>query len=469
METDPAQSSVVESADVSGKGEGNADSNEQTTQDQPVSNEAESAITDTNLGSTKESGHEGEHDTVSTGSQTIKQALDEEAPTTSSEEKQPSPGSKDKETGPPPSFNTESSLEKKDLLDHIKGVIYGNCIGDAIGLLTEFMSKAEAAYIYGGESSKGKREKLMEKFTKKEKKMPHLEYDMKYDDFHRSRWETGDWTDDSDQMILILQSLLENDGKMVPVDFAKKMRNWSRKGYPELGDLGGMGIGRTTSFVLHHPDFLTDPHKAAEYVWENSGRQAAPNGGVMRTSILGVHDFGNIEKVIENTKAACKVTHADPRCIASCVAVTTAVALMLQGRHFVKESNSYDTEAIMGDAYDYACATLETVEQEKELKKHMFAKSLDDLKLDEAGKIGYTYKCLGAGFWSLRQDDFRAALEAVTFEAGDADTNGAVAGALLGCKLGASKLPDSWRDKLKHKDWLHGHISNFLSLLGLDD
>ncbi len=48
---------------------------------------------------------------------------------------------------------------------------------------------------------------------------------------------------------------------MVPVDFAKKMRNWSRKGYPELGDLGGMGIGRTTSFVLHHPDFLTDPHK----------------------------------------------------------------------------------------------------------------------------------------------------------------------------------------------------------------
>ncbi len=46
-----------------------------------------------------------------------------------------------------------------------------------------------------------------------------------------------------------------------------------------------------------------------------------------------------------------------------------------------------------------------------------------------------------------------------SLQAGDADTNGAVAGALLGCKLGASKLPDSWRDKLKHKDWLHGHIS----------
>ena len=80
----------------------------------------------------------------------------------------------------------------------------------------------------------------------------------------------------------------------------------------------------------------------------------------MRTSILGVHDFGDINAVIENTKAACKVTHADPRCIASCVAVTTAIAMMLQGRHFVKESNSYDVDAVIKDAYGYACATFET-------------------------------------------------------------------------------------------------------------
>ena len=41
---------------------------------------------------------------------------------------------------------------------------------------------------------------------------------------------------------------------------------------------------------------------------------------------------------------------------------------------------------------------------------------------------------------------------------GDADTNGAVAGALLGCKLGASALPPSWLHGLKHKDWLDQHI-----------
>ena len=83
----------------------------------------------------------------------------------------------------------------------------------------------------------------------------------------------------------------------------------------------------------------------------------------MRTSILGVHNFGDINAVIENTKAACKVTHADPRCIASCVVVTTAIAMMLQGKYFVEESGSYDVEALIETACSYASATLETEEQ----------------------------------------------------------------------------------------------------------
>ena len=49
----------------------------------------------------------------------------------------------------------------------------------------------------------------------------------------------------------------------------------------------------------------------------------------------------------------------------------------------------------------------------------MYKECLEGLKLDEAGKIGYTYKCLGAGFWSLRQTDFRASLQAITLDVSD--------------------------------------------------
>ena len=69
----------------------------------------------------------------------------------------------------------------------------------------------------------------------------------------------------------------------------------------------------------------------------------------MRTSILGVVSFDGIDtniyylyktinnvfvhkffedlqSVKENTEEICKTTHADPRCLASCIAVTTAVS-----------------------------------------------------------------------------------------------------------------------------------------------
>ena len=46
----------------------------------------------------------------------------------------------------------------------------------------------------------------------------------------------------------------------------------------------------------------------------------------------------------------------------------------------------------------------------------MYATKLKDLHLDEHKAIGYTFKCLGAGFWALRQDDFRKALTELTME-----------------------------------------------------
>ena len=46
----------------------------------------------------------------------------------------------------------------------------------------------------------------------------------------------------------------------------------------------------------------------------------------------------------------------------------------------------------------------------------MHKKKLSSLKLCEYKKIGYTYKCLGAGFWALKQDNFRDALQEIVME-----------------------------------------------------
>ena len=52
----------------------------------------------------------------------------------------------------------------------------------------------------------------------------------------------------------------------------------------------------------------------------------------------------------------------------------------------------------------------------------------------------------------------------VSAQAGDADTNGAVAGALLGCKLGYNRLPDTWLNDLFHKDWLDERLRRYGAL-----
>ena len=46
----------------------------------------------------------------------------------------------------------------------------------------------------------------------------------------------------------------------------------------------------------------------------------------------------------------------------------------------------------------------------------MSCENVSDLDLDESRKIGYTYKCLGSGFWALKQKNFRTAIQTLVME-----------------------------------------------------
>ncbi|XP_064605521.1 ADP-ribosylarginine hydrolase Tri1-like isoform X2 [Liolophura sinensis] len=336
------------------------------------------------------------------------------------------------------------------LYDQIYATLYGQCIGDALGLLTETLTKGDAKRHY---SQVGK----------------HLDYIHKkmVADAHRVKWDVGDWTDESDQMILIMQSLIDNNGKVNMQDFARKLMEWWEGGFPDLKDVRGVGLCGSIKGVITHSLFSVEPQKAAEIVWRNSRCYPATNEAVSRTSVLGVHMFRCMGKVIQNTVEICKTTHADPRCQASCVAVTLAIALLLQKQPEIKRKNGqFDVDMIARECYAYASKCLiGTKHDPKELKQYIFTTSLRELKLDEPGRVSYTYKTLGAGFWALRQKDFREAIQAVVMEGGDADANGAVAGALLGCKLGLDAIPRAWIENLQHRYWLDQIIDQFLQVM----
>lgn len=101
----------------------------------------------------------------------------------------------------------------------------------------------------------------------------------------------------------------------------------------------------------------------------------------------------------------------------------------------------------------------------KELQDHLLAPTLSHLKLDESKTMGFTYKTAAAGFAAIRQHgpDFRRCICAITGEAGDADTNCAVAGALLGAAIGYKGLPADWLEAMPHREWLEYQVECFLA------
>jgi ADP-ribosylglycohydrolase len=62
-------------------------------------------------------------------------------------------------------------------------------------------------------------------------------------------------------------------------------------------------------------------------------------------------------------------------------------------------------------------------EFKRHIKRDASVASLLSLELDDATKIGYTFKCVGSGFWGLcASNDFKHMINLLVREGGDADT-----------------------------------------------
>ena len=305
-------------------------------------------------------------------------------------------------------------------LDIIKGVFYGQAIGDALGLGTEFLDKNKIAEYYPNGLS---------------------EYAQIVQDKHRSRWKIGDWTDDTDQFLCICDSIIKSN-EVNEIAFAEELYKWF-KDIP-------MGIGRTVYKVVSLPQFTLYPYKSAELIWKLSKRNNASNGAIMRTSILGTYEFWDYNKVIKNTEKISKVTHWDSRCVGSCVVVTLLISNILSESKLL----TFDELCQIADRYDNRI---------RPFIKKSYTLPIEDLSLDEATSIGYTLKAMSAGLWTyFKAENFENGLLKVINEGGDADTNACVAGSILGAKFGYKSIPKKYIDGLIYRDILEEKLNKYI-------
>jgi len=204
----------------------------------------------------------------------------------------------------------------------------------------------------------------------------------------------------------------------------------------------------------------------------------------MRTIPIGVICLGENKSEIETFEAAIKmgaVTHVDPRCGLSVAIVSALVMAMCKD----EIRNERDLDGLLERAWAYVSKKYEFVAEDdkenpeggmdrKDFERYVYAKELGDMELHDAQKMGYTYKCLGSGIWCLRQvltrrETFKSAMVKLIMCGGDADTNGAVAGGLMGALTGWEYLPKEWRDGMKHKEWYNKKIDQLSVVLGWMD
>lgn len=300
--------------------------------------------------------------------------------------------------------------------DKIYGTIFGQAIGDALGLGTEFMSKTEV------------REKYPDGLK---------EYSQIIRDYHRAKFQPGSWSDDTDMMLCIANAIIEDKGINLHT-IARNFKQWVYA--PEI-----RGVGQTTLKVLSIAEYVEKPHQVAELIWRMTRTKNAANGSVMRTAIIGLKK----ENVAQTAEDVCKLTHFDPRCVGSCVIVSEIINHLI----WHDEQLSYSQIMTIGNKYDKSIA---------EYIDKAYYNGIESLELDEPSSIGYTLKALGSALWCLfHANDFEEGLLRVVNEGGDADTNAAVACAMLGAKFGYTSIPQKYTDGLTRKNDLM-RITNYL-------
>lgn len=311
------------------------------------------------------------------------------------------------------------AIDIEGIKDRIAGCLWGQAIGDALGLGTEFMSRTEVMNWYPEGLER---------------------YEQIICDWHRANWEKGDWTDDTDMMLCIARAII-TDKDINPKTVAHNFKEWFR-GTP-------MGIGQLTYTVLGLYDYESDPERAAEVVWDMYGKKNASNGGVMRTSVVGLWN----EDVTGNAERICRLTHADPRCIGSSVIISEFInSLIWQDKKL-----SIEGLVQIGNKYD------------SRIKPYLEISGnglLDDFELDDEQTMGYTLKTMGCAIWCLfHVNSFKEGLLKVVNAGGDADTNAAVACAVLGAKYGKKGIPEHYIQGLKRKDEYDGMIRQLTDIL----
>jgi len=288
----------------------------------------------------------------------------------------------------------------KDLEAHFRGCLLGLAIGDALGGPVEFMDA-----------------RSIEKKHGRVKEMIgggwlHL--------------KPGQYTDDTQMTLCLAQSLVEKN-TFDAEDIAARFVAWLNSNPPD--------VGNHTRAVLSKIDASGSDWKSASTGVQRVNPQSAGNGSLMRCAPIALWDFSDVSKRLEHSRVQSEITHAHQECQWSCALLNSFIFHLMD-------------VGVRDVALDRALS--ECRDAPGHIRKRV---QLAPGKVkSELKPSGYVLDTLDCAVWAfMNSDGFEDALVAAVNLGGDADTNGAVCGALAGAFYGARDIPARWLEVLQDR------------------
>ncbi len=293
--------------------------------------------------------------------------------------------------------------------DRARGALLGLAVGDALGTTQEFSHPEAPAFP---ELARGPQRDIVGGGP----------FDL----------EPGQVTDDT-QMATCLAASLRLRGGFDVVDVATRYVAWGGHAF----DVGGQ-----TSAALSAIQDGVSPQAAGRAVWEASGCTAAGNGSLMRTAPIGVFFASDPEGLRRAAREDSAMTHFDERCQGACVAFNAAIATAISAPGKIDPIQVWQSARA-------ELSHLDLVDDLEHARRDDPGLLGDDLHMyDHQGFVRVAFRL---AFWELlHAPSVEAALIDVINRGGDADTNGAIAGALLGAVHGERAIPARWRRLVLH-------------------
>jgi len=284
---------------------------------------------------------------------------------------------------------------KADLKSKFIGALLGTAVGDALGAPVEGYSMEQVRSVYPEEKGWG----------------------MVY----------GLYTDDTEMMIGVAESLIKNKG-FNGADMARTfIQNYdAKRGY-------GPGSKGALKRIREGESWAEASRKLF------GGEGSYGNGAAMRIAPVGLYYYDNTDALREGAYKSSHITHSHELGKEGAALQAFAIALAVRGQ---KEDMLFELEEfVQSDVYESKLRMIELLLEKDASRREIIAKLGNGLA---------AFNSVPTAIYSfIRFDYFEDSVNYAVSLGGDTDTIGAMTGAISGAYYGDRAIPSEWMEQLE--------------------